>query len=261
MLTRGSKKISSRDSSGILGSNLGTLVRSRKVLQLPSWVSQWLLLALSTACQGIVEYGQGVACSPSDPCRLPLVCANGQCELPNDSGSGGSGPRSTATGGVSPSTGGTAPSTGGTRAVSSCTPVSPIKKLEFNWLGRSCGVAEPPDVVFTLNEAEVARVPLIDSCDCAPGIGSVEVTDLALLALGVNGVNTFRVTTTGELSWATVVVDTPGLGGEFAIWAAWPSGQWNEAVAHPENLCAVGVQSRLDLSGLAMDLASSASCN
>jgi hypothetical protein len=89
----------------------------------------------------------------------------------------------------------------------------------------------------------------------------VEITDPALLALGVNGVNTFRVTTTGELSWGTVVVSTSGFGGEFTIWAAWPFGQWDKAIAHPDNLCTAGVQLRLDLSGLAMDLSDDVSCN
>jgi len=155
--------------------------------------------------------------------------------------------------------GGAANSTGGTGAVSTCSHNRPFKKLEFNWLGRSCGASQPQDVVFTLNESEVTRVALTESCDCAPGVGHVQVTDPALLALGLNGVNTFRVTTTGELSWGTVSFDSV-FGGEFTIWAAWPSGTWNEATSHPENLCDVGVQSRLDLSGLAIDLSDSNSC-
>jgi len=142
-----------------------------------------------------------------------------------------------------------------------CAPKSPITKLTFNWLGRSCDVSGPEDVIFTLNEKEVARMPLATSCDCAPGVGSVNVTDPALLALGVNGTNTFRATTTGELSWATVALETPAFGTEATIWAAWPFETWGNATSHPADLCVAGLQDGLELSGLAMDLSGGTSCN
>ncbi len=142
-----------------------------------------------------------------------------------------------------------------------CTPTSPIRKLKFSWLGRSCGATQPQDVVFTLNEHEVARVPLANSCDCAPGVGNIEISDQALLAFGVNGTNTFRVTSAGELSWGTVALGTPEFGGEYTIWAAWPFENWNDATSHPADLCTVGVQDGLDLSGLAMNLVGGVSCN
>jgi hypothetical protein len=143
----------------------------------------------------------------------------------------------------------------------SCTPILTLKKLKFFWLGRACNATEPQDVVFTVNEHEVARRALAVDCSCAPGVASVEVTDPALLAFGINGTNIFRATTNGTLSWATVEYETPEFGGESTIWAAWPFETWGDATSHPADLCVAGSQDGLDLSGLAMNLGGGVSCD
>jgi cysteine-rich repeat protein len=83
-----------------------------------------------------------------------------------------------------------------------------LQALRFSWLGRSCAVSPTEDIVFTLNGVDVARSSLADSCDCAPGVQTVEVTDPSLLALG-NGGTIFGLRTAGEIAWASVTFQTP----------------------------------------------------
>ena len=114
-----------------------------------------------------------------------------------------------------------------------------VRVLKFKWLGRSCGVTPVADIVFSMNDHEVARLALPSSCDCQPGTQTVAVTDPALLALGTNGQNTFRVQTGGELAWAVVHVETPIMATEMMLWG---EGGWNGS----GDLCAAGSQASVD---------------
>jgi hypothetical protein len=101
---------------------------------------------------------------------------------------------------------------------------------------------------------------MADTCGCTPGVGTLEIADPALLAHGVSGVNVFRATTTGELSWVTVLIDAVEFSVQSPIWAAWPFETWNDALTQPGNFCELGYQAKLSLSGLAIDLGSGGSC-
>ncbi|MBN1605229.1 MAG: hypothetical protein JW940_01275, partial [Polyangiaceae bacterium] len=39
-------------------------------------------------CQDSSTYGEGTPCSPSKPCRPPLVCEDGRCALPQGGAAG-----------------------------------------------------------------------------------------------------------------------------------------------------------------------------
>jgi len=111
--------------------------------------------------------------------------------------------------------------------------------LRFSWLGRSCG--GNADIVFSLNGTEVARAALATSCDCSPGVGTLEVTDPSLLARAKDGTNDFAVSTTGDLAWAVVEVRTPAGNRVQKAWDA--SGDYGNPWHRPTNLCSAGVQS------------------
>jgi cysteine-rich repeat protein len=132
-----------------------------------------------------------------------------------------------------------------------------IQKLTYRWLGRACNLGSTPEVIFTLNEVDVARAPLAKTCSDEPGIGSIEVTDPALLALGKNGVNVFRARTEGEISWASVIIQTRTGGGEELIWAS----QWDIPTWPPTNMATFGSQIGLAGSGLATGLDGGENCD
>ena len=105
--------------------------------------------------------------------------------------------------------------------------------LRFWWLGRSCGQEQVGEVIFKLNDVEIARVALPNTCDCQPGIGTIEVSDPQLLAGAKNGAFTVSVESTGELSWAAVGASSPGTWQQQML--------WNEpANFNGTDLCAIG---------------------
>jgi len=214
------------------------------------------------ACQGGLCASESVvSCPPAPHCTIQPACvpATGLCSEPAGCAICGNGALEL----------GEECDDGNTRSADGCSascqheycgdgaPLRTLSALRFTWLGRSCGLEPPADIAFLVNEVEVARVPLPNRCDCAPGIETLEVTDPTLLELGHNGANTFRVRTTGELAWASAEIHTPSFGLPMTLWDA---GGGGDADARNADLCAAGAQ--LDVfTGVGLMLAGGEECD
>jgi cysteine-rich repeat protein len=85
--------------------------------------------------------------------------------------------------------------------------------------GRVPTVAQ--DIYFTVNGAEVARAPLKETCDCLPGIVTVQVTDPAVVGqVHVGDVLTILLHTFGEVAWATAEIHGSGWGERAVVFDA-----------------------------------------
>ena len=93
-----------------------------------------------------------------------------------------------------------------------------LASLSLIYLARSCGVVGQQDIWMVLNGTEVVRGTVQPTCDCAPGIVTLPVTNSSFLALGKNGDNVVEVHTAAEISWAVAHYDSPsGPGDSFVI--------------------------------------------
>jgi cysteine-rich repeat protein len=97
----------------------------------------------------------------------------------------------------------------------------PIGYITLKYLARSCGLG-PQDIYFTINGIEVGRAPLKETCDCSPGIVTVQVTDPAVVGqIHVGDVLTVLLRTFGEVAWATADLHGSGWGERFVLFDAW----------------------------------------
>jgi len=93
-----------------------------------------------------------------------------------------------------------------------------LASLSLVYLARSCGVTVAQDIWMVLNGIEVVRGTVKPTCDCAPGIVTLPVTNPVFLALGKNGSNVVEVHTAAEISWAVVHYESPsGPGDVFLV--------------------------------------------
>ena len=126
-----------------------------------------------------------------------------------------------------------------------------IQALTFYYLGEACNIGPTP-VIFRINGVVVAQENLPESCDCQPGIRTVQVTDLALRAAGVNGSNNFELTTNGALAWVLGVVYTRDMGMGLPLWdynGGNDVGNMNPDLCASGSLSGFGVGQGVDLSG------------
>lgn len=92
-----------------------------------------------------------------------------------------------------------------------------LASLSLIYLARSCDVFVEQDIWMVLNGQEVARGIVRQTCDCAPGIVTIPVTNPAFLQLGNNGTNVVEAHTHAEISWAVVHWESPSGSGD-----TWP---------------------------------------
>jgi cysteine-rich repeat protein len=82
----------------------------------------------------------------------------------------------------------------------------PVSYLTIKYLARSCNQG-PQDIYFTVNDVEVGRAPLPETCDCQPPIATVQLSDPALLGqIHVGDTLTVILHTQGEVAWSTLEV-------------------------------------------------------
>jgi cysteine-rich repeat protein len=126
-----------------------------------------------------------------------------------------------------------------------------IQSLTYTYLGRTCGLGPTP-IYFKVNGIVVAQDNLPESCDCLPGIRTIEVTDPALRAAGVNGTNSFELQTNGELAWTLGVVHTRTMGTGLSLWDYNDDndvGMQNPDLCDAEAILGVGTGMGVNLSG------------
>jgi len=115
-----------------------------------------------------------------------------------------------------------------------------IASLSFTYLARNCN--EPQgDIYFTVNGTEVARAKLPVTCDCEPGITTLEVTDPAKLAAITRGDNIYLVFVEGESAWVYMSIaqlDAGSTGIPFL-----PVGGSADLSSLNPNVCLAGVES------------------
>jgi cysteine-rich repeat protein len=89
-------------------------------------------------------------------------------------------------------------------------------------------------VSFWINGVIVAQDALPETCDCQPGIRTLNVWDPVLRGAATNGVNIFEVHSDGELAWALAIIHTPTMGIGMPLW------DWNDNndVGQNPDLCA-----------------------
>jgi cysteine-rich repeat protein len=92
-----------------------------------------------------------------------------------------------------------------------------LASLSLVYLARSCGVVVAQDIWMVLNGTEVVRGTVRQTCDCAPGIVTLPVTNPLFLALGKNGPNIIEVHTPAEVSWAVAHYETPSGSGDVFL--------------------------------------------
>jgi hypothetical protein len=132
-----------------------------------------------------------------------------------------------------------------------------LASLSLSYLARSCGVAVQQDIWMVLNGTEVVRGTVPSTCNCAPGIVTLPVTNPAFLALGKNGNNVVEVHTAAEISWAVVHYDSPsGPGDVFVI----DYGSNGAAQYRRPNLCTNGSYQGQEV-GVPMTLAGAEQCD
>jgi cysteine-rich repeat protein len=96
----------------------------------------------------------------------------------------------------------------------------PIGYITLKYLARSCGLG-PQDIYFTVNGIVVGRAPLKETCDCSPGIVTVQVTDPAVVGSVHQGdVLAVILRTLGEVAWATADLHGSGWGERFVLFDA-----------------------------------------
>ncbi len=132
-----------------------------------------------------------------------------------------------------------------------------LASLSLVYLARSCGVVVQQDIWMVLNGTEVVRGTVKATCDCAPGIVTLPVTNPSFLALGKNGSNVIEVHTPAEISWAVAHYETPsGPGDVFLV----DYGSNGAAQYRRPNLCTNGSYQGQEI-GTTMILAGGEQCD
>jgi cysteine-rich repeat protein len=110
----------------------------------------------------------------------------------------------------------------------------PIGYITLKYLAESCDKG-PQDIYFTVNDVEVGRAPLKETCDCSPGIVTVQVTDPAVVGkIHTGDVLTVILRTLGDVAWATAELHGSGWGEGAVVFDAW---EGQDAENENPNLC------------------------
>ena len=132
-----------------------------------------------------------------------------------------------------------------------------LASLSLVYLARSCNASVVQDIWLLLNGIEVVRGSVRQTCDCAPGIVTLSVTDPALLALGNNGGNILELHTAAEIAWAVAHYESPsGPGDAFLV----DYGSNGAAQYRRPNLCTNGSFQGYGV-GVTMTLAGAEQCD
>jgi len=132
-----------------------------------------------------------------------------------------------------------------------------IQSLTVYYLGRACNAASPALFSIKLNGVPVVQEALAETCDCEPGIRTVQVLDPALRAASVNGLNSFELSSQGELAWVMVVIYTSNMAMGVPLWD-WMGN--NDAGTQNPNLCTAGALSGFGMSS-ALPLSGGETCD
>ncbi|MEW5850864.1 MAG: DUF4215 domain-containing protein [Myxococcota bacterium] len=113
--------------------------------------------------------------------------------------------------------------------------------LEFNWVASNCSGGADQIFFYINGSLALSTVGDNGTCTCTPGVGNSVVTDPAVMALILNGNNTFELDymePNNFLAWATLTIHTDdGRSQEIVLF---DQGGGGDAEARNPDLCAAG---------------------